>query len=31
LTEVGVTLTLGILYIVLFISGAVTIFSRREF
>ena len=31
LTELGVTLTLGILYIALFMSGAVTIFSRREF
>jgi Cu-processing system permease protein len=31
LTETGVTLALGILYIALFMSGAVTIFSRREF
>jgi Cu-processing system permease protein len=31
LTELGVTLSLGILYIALFMSGAVTIFSRREF
>jgi Cu-processing system permease protein len=31
LTEIGFTLALGILYIALFMSGAITIFSRREF